>query len=101
MKPNKQTKVQRIAELERKLRAVEATQVHRHHFVSKEIHKASTTKMMGSGVILSLQTIGGVDIFEPVLIFNGLSDATIEAIKADLVRSFQYATEFKPEGLDE
>jgi hypothetical protein len=51
---------------------------------------------MGSGVILSMTFLGGKEVFEPVMIRNGLSKETIEAIKADLVRSFEYATEMKP-----
>ncbi len=53
---------------------------------------------MGSGVVLSLTLVGGKELFEPVMICNGLSKETIAALKADLVRSFNYATEMKPDG---
>ena len=98
MKPNKQTKAQRIAELEEKLEEAKAYHIYRHHFASKALDRFSTDKLMGSGVVLSLTLVGGKELFEPVLICNGLSKETIAALKADLVRSFNCATEMKPEG---
>lgn len=98
MKPNKQTKAQRITELEQKLEEAEAYHIYRHHFASKALDRFSTDKLMGSGVVLSLTLVGGKELFEPVLICNGLSKETIAALKADLVRSFNYATEMKPDG---
>ena len=98
MKPEKKTKAQRIAELEQKLEEAEAYLIYRHHFASKALDRFSTDKLMGSGVVLSLTLIGGKELFEPVMICNGLSKETIAALKADLVRSFNYATEMKPDG---
>ena len=85
-----------IAELQRKLKESEAQQVYRHHFAHGAIDRTSIDRLMGSGVILSMTFLGGKEVFEPVMIRNGLSKETIEAIKADLVRSFEYATELKP-----
>ena len=98
MKTEKKTKAQRIAELEQKLEEAKAHHIYRHHFASKALDKFSTDKLMGSGVVLSLTLVGGKDLFEPVMIRNGLSKETIAALKADLARSFNYATELKPEG---
>ena len=98
MKTEKKTKAQRIAELEQKLKEAEAYHIYRHHFASKALDRFSTDKLMGSGVVLSLTLVGGKKLFEPVLICNGLSKETIAALKADLVRSFNYATELKPDG---
>lgn len=98
MKPEKKTKAQRIVELERKLEEAKAYHIYRYHFASKELDRFSTDKLMGSGIILSLTLIGGKGLFEPVMIRNGLSKETIAALKADLVRSFNYATEMKPDG---
>ena len=98
MKLEKKTKAQRIAELEQKLEEVEAYHIYRHHFASKALDRFSTDKLMGSGVVLSLTLLGGKELFEPVMICNGLSKETIAALKADLVRSFNYATELKPDG---
>ena len=98
MKPTKKTKAQRIAELERKLFEAEAAQIHSHHFASVQMDKLVTDKMMGSGVIMSFTTLGGRLTIGPVMISNGLSKETIEAIKADLVRSYNYTIELKPMG---
>lgn len=94
----KQTKAQRIAELERKLREAEAGQAHVYHFASQTIDKASTNFLMGSGVIITLTVLGGRKIFDPVMIRNGLSKETVEALKADFLRSYESAVQFKPKG---
>lgn len=98
MKTEKKTKDERIAELEQKLEEAKAHHIYRHHFASKALDRLSTDKLMGSGVVLSLTLIGGKELFEPVMICNGLSKETIAALKADLARSFNYATELKPDG---
>ena len=69
---------------------------YRHTFASSALHKFSTDRLSGSGVILSLTLLGGRQLFQPVMISNGLSDATIKALQDDLLRSFQYNTEIKP-----
>lgn len=98
MKPNKQTKAARIAELERKLGEALAGQTHTYHFAEKGIDKASTKHLMGSGVMLTLTVLGGREICAPVLIRDGLSDETIAALKADFVRGYELATLCKPTG---
>jgi len=98
MKP-KQTKAQRIIELERKLGEALAGQTHVLHFASSSIHKASVDQLMGSGVILTLTVLGGREIFSPVMIHDGLSKETIDALKGDFLRSYELATAFKPTGL--
>lgn len=97
--PEKKTKSQRIAELERKLFVAQASQVYRHHFASKALDKLNTDKFMGSGLIVTVTYTSGEQAFEPVMIKNGLSKETIAALKADLARSFNYATEMKPDGV--
>ena len=93
----KQSKLKaRIAELEKKLLVAEASQVHNHHFADMAIGKAANC--MGSGVILTIKKLDGSNLVDPVMISNGLSDASVAALRADLVRSFQYATELKPKG---
>ena len=94
----KKTKSQRIVELERKLYESGSYRIYRHHFASKALDKLSTDRLLGSGVVLSLTKVGGEMPFEPVMICNGLSKETIAALKADLARSFNYATEMKPDG---
>lgn len=88
-KPTKQELRQKILELEAQL-------VHRYHFAARTIDKAGTKSLIGSGVIISLVALGGREIIEPVCIRDGLSDETIAAIKADIARSYEIATMFKP-----
>lgn len=84
------------ADLERKLVEALAEQVHVYHFADRGIDKASTDHLMGSGVVMTLTVLGGREIFNPVMFRNGLSKETIAAIKADLKRSYDDATAFKP-----
>ena len=93
IKPKKTT----CAELERKVFELEAQLVHQPHFADANIHKASTERLMGSGVILQLTALGGRKIVDPVLIKDGLSPATIESIKADLRRTYDLLVMFKPQ----
>lgn len=51
------------------------------------IKKAHTNNRMGSGVLLELTAVGGASIIDPVMIRDGLSDDTIEALKRDIERS--------------
>jgi len=75
---------------------LKAQLVHTYHFASQELDKLGTDRMMGSAVILSLKSLGGLKTCGPVAIRGGLSKETIEAIKADLKRSYEEAIEFKP-----
>ncbi len=92
----KQTKTQKIAELERKLREALAAHAYVYHFAQNDIKKAGTDKLTGSGVVITLTVLGGREIISPVLIVDGLSAETIAALSADFVRSYELATTFKP-----
>ena len=59
--------------------------VHKNALAS--LKKASTSVRMASGVMLQLTAVGGADIIPPVMIRDGLSDDTIEALKRDVKRS--------------
>lgn len=100
MTPKKQTKAQRIVDLERKLQEALAGQAHVYHFADYSLHKASTDHLMASGVIVTLTVLGGREICNPVLIRDGLSKETIEALRADFRRSYELATHYKPKGLE-
>lgn len=94
--PVKKSKLTR-QDMEQKIHDLESQLIYRCHFASQYVGKADTKRFMGSGVILSLTALGGKEIFEPVLIRDGLSDETIAALKADLARSYEIATLLKPE----
>lgn len=83
------------SDLKRKLFEAEAQQIHTNYYASKEIDKCSVDRLAGSAVILELTFLGGKKVFSPTSISGGLSKETIEAIKKDLKRSYDYNTEFK------
>jgi hypothetical protein len=82
-------------QLEREVKELKAQLCISYHFAHQTIDKASIDRLLGSGVLLELTGIGGKEIISPVMILNGLSKETIEALKADFKRSYDYATEFK------
>ena len=101
MNTKKQTKAQRVVQLERQVREAIAGQAHVYHFADAYLHKASTDHLMASGVILTLTVLGGREICEPVMIRDGLSKETIEALRGDLRRSYELATMYKPSAAKE
>ena len=90
------TKKPTKAQLQRKVLELEAQLIHVYHFAAKNLDRVGTDRPHGSGVILQLSFIGGAEPFAPVMIRNGLSRETINALKADLIRSYEDATVFKP-----
>jgi hypothetical protein len=98
-KPHKLSKTQRIVVLERELREALAGQAHVYHFAEQGLAKASTDHLTTSGVVLTLTVLGGRELFRPVLLRDGLSHELIAALKADLKRSYELSTLFKPKGV--
>lgn len=98
MAMNQRDKKQKLTrqDLERKVRELEAQLIYRCPFASQSVDKAGVQHLTGSGVIISLTVLGGREIFEPVLIRDGLSAETIVALKADFARSYELATMFQP-----
>lgn len=84
------------ADLSRRIRELEAQLAYTYHIASSTLHKAGQDRMMASGVLLTLNALGGAEIIPPVVIRDGLSAETIAAIRADIARSFDLATQFKP-----
>lgn len=75
------------AQLAQKLKDMQAQLAASYAAMDKAVQKANDDKFMGSGVIITLTAIGGAQIGVPVMIHDGLSDATIAAIRADIARS--------------
>lgn len=92
----KQSKAARIVELERKLVEALAGQAHVYHFAVPELRKCTEQRFTGSGVVMTLTALGGRAIFLPVLFRDGLSQASIDALVADMERSYALATLYKP-----
>lgn len=84
------------AEMKRQIMEIEAQLAIRYYFAHKDLGIFGPEKMFGSGVILSLDFIGGGSGFRPVMIRDGLSEGTIERLKADIQRSFATATQLTP-----
>lgn len=80
--------------LSRKLWETEAQLINRLASAFNEVEQASVDRFMASGVIITITALGGRELISPVLIRDGLSHATIEAIKADLVRSYKLHTAY-------
>lgn len=93
----KQTKAQRIADLERKLGEALAGQVHVYHHADIGLNKASKKHLMGSGVIITLTVLGGRELIPPTMLRDGLSGELIAALRADLRSGYDLAVMFKPE----
>lgn len=96
MTPKKSKKDARIATLERKLVELQACGAHVPHFAEIGIRKASRERTMGSGIVVTMHYMGGAEVCLPFLLKDGLSDATIEALRADLRYTYDRAVEFKP-----
>ena len=69
------------------------------HAADMELPKADTEHLMGSGVIVHLKVLGGRDVTFPFMISDGLSKETIEALRADIRRTYNLKTDFKPKGV--
>lgn len=96
MKSTKQNKQSR-ADLERKVRELKAQLAFTYHNASLTIGRAGDSHM-GSGVLVQLHSLGGKEITPPFVVRDGLSQETINALHADIVRSWEIATMFKPKG---
>lgn len=86
----------RIAELEAKVSDEAALQIHRLYYASKALDKASSERVMGGAVILTVKAYGGGMIVDPVAIRDGLSQKTIDAIREDLARSYDLTAALRP-----
>jgi len=82
------------AQLKRKILELEAQGPMQEHFASASLDKYALHKCMASAVILQLSTLGGGNVMPPVAIRDGLSPATIDAIRSDLKRSSLLATAY-------
>lgn len=83
------------ADLAREVKELKAQLASNCHFAAEEIKKLGTDRIMGSAVIVEISVLGGRTI-TPFAIRDGLSAETIAALIADLKRSYELATLFKP-----
>lgn len=96
MKGDKRKALQaEIATLERKLFEARAQYAATLGSAFDAIPKAASD-FHASGVILEITAIGGKAVIPAVMIRDGLSNATVKAIQADIARSFELATLVNP-----
>lgn len=74
------------AELQRVVRDLEAQSATFLRAALRDIEKADD-RLMASAVVVTLQALGGREIARPFAICDGLSPATIAAIRADIERT--------------
>lgn len=84
------------AQLRHKIMELEAQLASTYHFADADIHKAQD--LMGSGVLIRMHGLGGKELVLPFVIRDGLSPETITTLRADIRRSYEVATAFKPKG---
>ena len=83
------------ARLDREVKELKAQLASTYSFANGTIDKTSTDYLMSSGVLLELTGIGGKEFILPVMILDGLSKKTIDAIKEDIKRSYDLAVMHK------
>lgn len=80
-------KNQTKAQLARKVQELEGQLSSRYSATHRDLHKAGSDHLMGSGCLIQLTALGGRELVGAVIIKDGLSKATIDSIKADIKRS--------------
>lgn len=86
------------ADLQRKVAELTAQLASTYHFASAELNKAGTDRLMGGGLLITMHALGGREVMTPVVIRDGLSADTIAALQRDILRSYEGAILFKPQG---
>ena len=64
--------------------------------ISDLTQNCSIDRLMGGGILVQLTGLGGGQLVDPFVIRDGLSIQTIDALSADLARSYDLATLHKP-----
>lgn len=86
------------AQLQRKVLELEAQLASTYHFAAATLPKCGDV-LMASGVLVQLSGLGGRELVVPFVIKDGLSASTIAALHADILRSYDLATMFKPKSI--
>lgn len=70
--------------------------IHNYHFAGEELLSCERERMLGSGVILAIYDLSGKIRVSPVMMKDGLSAESVNALLDDVQYSFDSATSFKP-----
>ena len=72
---------------------------YRHAFASNALHKFSTDRLSGSGVILSLTLLGGRQLFQPVMISKVSLMQLLKPCKMTFLVAFNTTLKSSPRSL--
>lgn len=86
------------AQLQRKVLELEAQLASTYHFAAATLPTCGEA-LMASGVLVQLTALGGRELVIPFVVKDGLSASTIAALHADILRSYELATMFKPKSI--
>lgn len=92
----KKTQRKTRAQLERQVKDLNAQLASTYHFAAQELRGMVKRDYRASAVVVEVTALGGASLLSPVAIRDGLSKETIEALIADVMRSYASAVEFKP-----
>lgn len=84
------------SDLRRKITELESQLSHAYYSADVGLDKAGQKHFMGSGIVMTLTGLGGKELVPPVCIKDGLSQETIDAIRADLRRSYELSNLLAP-----
>lgn len=93
--------ISEVLQLQEKLKSLQVCQfkaslIHSYHFSGAELLKIGRDRMLGSGVILAIYDLSGKFKVRPVMIKDGLSNTSINALLDDMQYSYDNAVAFKP-----
>lgn len=84
------------AQLARQVKELEAQLSAAYHFAAQELRGMAKRDFRASAVLVEVTALGGAPLLRPIAIRDGLSRETIDALQADILRSYASAVEFKP-----
>lgn len=87
-------------QLERQVKELKAQLAGSYKYAHDKVGDAGERQMMASGVMIELTALGGREIINPIVIRDGLSPETIQAIRDDIIRSYKQAVSIKPKGVE-
>jgi hypothetical protein len=90
----KENKSQKITKLNQRIRDLKSQVGSGLYFAHAALEDTKKRNSLSSGVVISLNFLGGKELFSPVLLCTGLSKETIELIQKDLKSSQEYNRQF-------
>lgn len=98
MKPTKETKATTIQKMQQRIVDLDSQSLTAIRAAIENIGNAGD-KLFASGAVLKISALGGRSIVDSVCISDGLSPATIDAIRDDLIRTWEQKVSILPKGM--